>query len=133
LVRAFAAALAAATSALLIALPASGAEPRRTPTLKLASLAPLTVTGRHFGRREAVLLIFRGEKGRSRISTARTTKNGRFRAVFRIRLDRCESFVIRAAGTAGSRAVLQVERECEEKPRGRPEEPTPREKRRGRG
>jgi hypothetical protein len=118
--------------ALLVALPATGAEPRRAASLKLASLAPLGVTGRNFAPREGVLLIFRGEDGRSRVATVRATRTGRFRASFQIRLRRCDSFVIRAAGTAGNRAVLQVERECEER-RGRPE-PTPREKRkRGRG
>jgi hypothetical protein len=133
MVRAFAAALAAATSALLIALPATGAQPRRAPTLKLASLAPLSVTGRSFGPREGVLLILRGEGGLTRVATTRAARNGRFRASFRIRLNRCDSFTIRAAGTAGSRAVLQVERDCGDEQRG-PRERAPREKRKpGRG
>ena len=132
MVRAFAAALAAALSALLVALPASGAQPRRSASLKLVSLSPLTVTGQRFGPREAVLLIFRAEDGRSRIATVVTKKTGRFRSSFRIRLHRCDSFVIRAAGTAGSRAVLRVERDCQT-PRGPPER-APREKpKRGRG
>jgi hypothetical protein len=126
MVRAFAAALAAAMSVLLVALPASGAQPRRAAALKLASIAPLTVTGRNFAPREAVLLIFRAEDGKSRVATTRATKLGRIRVTFRIRLHRCDSFVIRVSGTTGSRAVLQVERDCET-PRGRPE-PTPREK-----
>jgi hypothetical protein len=132
LVRAFAAALAAAMSALLVAMPAPGAQPRRAAALKLAALAPLTVTGRNFAPREGVLLIFRGDKGRSGIATGRATRTGRLRIAFRIRLHRCDSFIIRAAGTTGSRAVLQVERDCE-KERDRPA-PTPREKpKRGRG
>ena len=131
--RAVAAALVAGISALLIALPASGGPPRRSPTLKLASLSPLSVTGRSFAPREGVLLILRGDGGLTRVVTTRATRSGRFRAAFRIRLGRCDSFVVRAAGTSGSRAVLQVERECPDAQRGPPEQ-APREKRkRGRG
>ena len=132
MLRAFAAALAAASSALLIALPASGAQPHRPATLRLAALTPVAVTGRSFEPRESVLLILRAENGQSRIALARATSRGRFRATFRIRLTRCDSFVIRATGSNGTRAVLEVERDCEEKKRGRPE-PTPREKKKPRG
>jgi hypothetical protein len=119
--RAFAAAAAPVLAALLAALPAAGAQaPPRTAGLKLASLAPLAVTGRNFGARETVLLIYHGPNGSSKLVSVRATKLGRFRGAFRLRVARCDSFTVRAVGTAGSRAILQVERSCEEK--GPPEQ-----------
>jgi hypothetical protein len=103
---------AAATLALVADLPAAGAQARR-PALALASLAPLTISGRDFGPREVVLLTYLPSAGSSRVVGARATKQGRFRAVFKLRLGRCDSFTVRASGTRGSRAVLKVERRCE--------------------
>src|SRR3712207_767677 len=106
--RAFAAAAAAALAALVLAFASSAAQAPRPPaTLDLGSLAPLTVTGRHFGSREAVLLPYLSADGTSRLASAQANRGGRFRAVFRLRLPRCASFTVRAAGTAGSRAILQ--------------------------
>ena len=126
--RAFAVMAAPVVAALLVALPASGAPaPSRTASLKLASLAPLAVTGRNFGARESVVVTYLAAGGASRSADARATKLGRFRAVFRIRVGRCDSFTVRATGTAGSRAILQVERTCEENAKGPPKQ-APREK-----
>lgn len=124
-----AAAAAAVTLAMLAATPASGATPPRA-SLALGSIAPLTVFGRSFGPGESVLLTFAGADGAIRGVRVSSTRQGRFRASFRFRLDRCDSFTVRAAGRAGSRAVLQVERRCETDdakapPKRPPREPAP--------
>lgn len=129
--RAFAAAAAPVLAALLVAMPAAGAQaPRRAAaSLMLESPAPLTVTGRDFGARETVLLTYLATNGSSKLIGVRATRLGRFRGTFRLRVDRCDSFTVRAIGTAGSRAILQVERSCAEKgapgrPRGdKPKKP----------
>jgi hypothetical protein len=110
MVRAVAAAVAVA---LVVAVPAVGKQPRR-PALKLDALAPLRVAGRDFAPREAVLLRYVAAGGTSRVTASRATPQGLFRAVFPVRLGRCDSFTVRATGTAGSRAVLQVERRCDD-------------------
>lgn len=119
---------AAVTLALLAALPATGAQPRRAAALKLDSISPLMVSGRFFGARESVLLAYAGADGVTRSVRVGATKQGRFRAFFRLRLGRCDSFTVRAVGTAGSRAVLQVERDCEHAkgpPKRAPRKPAP--------
>jgi hypothetical protein len=119
--RAFAAAAAPVLAALVAAIPATGAQaPKRTASLTLASLAPLTVTGRSFGPRETVLLTYHALDGSSRLISVRATRRGGFRGAFRLRVGRCDSFTVRAVGTAGSRAILQVERSCDDKGKGRP-------------
>jgi hypothetical protein len=122
MVRAVAAALALT---LLTATPATGAKPRRA-SLELDSIAPLMVSGRGFGAGEAVLLAYAGADGSARTVRVSSTKGGRFRAFFRLRLERCDSFTIRATGAKGSRAVLQVDRRCEDAtgpPKRAPREP----------
>ena len=122
--RAFAAAAAPVLAALLAALPAAGARaPRATASLKLASLAPLAVTGRNFGARETVLLTYHAPDGSSRLVSVNASRLGAFRGAFRLRVGRCASFTVRAVGTAGSRAILQVERSCGD--RSGPTEPRP--------
>jgi hypothetical protein len=111
LARAVTAALTPLLALLLAVLPASGAAPR-TAVLKLQALAPLTVAGHSFGPRERVLLLFAGPNDARSVASIRATKLGRFRVEFRRRVARCDSFTVRAVGTAGSRAVLQVERRC---------------------
>lgn len=119
--RAFAAAAAPVLAALVAAMPATGAQaPRRTASLALAALAPLTVTGRSFGPRETVLLTYHAPDGSSRLISVRATRRGSFRGAFRLRVGRCDSFTVRAVGTAGSRAILQVERSCDEEGKGPP-------------
>lgn len=122
------AAAAAVTLALLAATPATGAAPPRRASLTLESLAPLMVSGRSFGAMESVLLTYADADARTRTVRVSSTRQGRFRAFFRLRLDRCDSFTIRATGRDGSRATLQVERRCDEPtspPKRPPREPTP--------
>jgi hypothetical protein len=120
------AAAAALALTLLLATPATGATPRRA-SLELDSTAPLLISGRWFGAYEQVQLTFTGSDGSSRAVQVNATRKGRFRAFFRVRLARCDSFTVRATGTKGSRAVLQVERRCENAkgpPKRAPREPT---------
>jgi hypothetical protein len=122
MVRAVAAALALT---LVIATPATGAKPRRA-SLKLDAISPLMVSGRSFGAGESVELTYTGADGTTRTVRVSSTRQGRFRAFFRLRLDRCDSFTVRAAGAGGSRAVLQVERSCKDAkgpPKRAPREP----------
>lgn len=100
---------AAALLALVLALPAWGAEPR--PTLKLKDLSPLTVEGRGFGPRERVVLSA-SALGAQRARTARATRDGRFVVRFTLRLGRCAELTVRARGSLGHRAILQVEPDC---------------------
>lgn len=105
---------AVAALVLALALPATGAVPRRA-TLQLEATAPLVVSGRHFGAGESVLLTYVASDGTSRVVGVRAARTGGFRAAFPLRLGRCDSFTVRAAGLRGSRAVLQVERGCKTK------------------
>ena len=102
---------AAAVLVLVLALPALGASPRRA-SLKIESIAPLVVTGTHFGAREPVILSFLAANLTRRAIGVRAKRNGSFRASFGLRLDRCAAFTVRAAGIRGSRAVLQVDPAC---------------------
>lgn len=104
--------VAAAVATLVLALPALGAPAPRRAALKLESLAPLTVTGRHFGAREPVLLTYLAADRARRVTGVRAQRNGSFTASFDVRLGRCDIFTVRAAGLRGSRAVLQVEPAC---------------------
>lgn len=110
-------AAAAAVLALVLALPALAAPPRRA-ALKLESLAPLAVSGRNFGAREPVILTYVAADLTRRVVGVRATQKGSFRHEFDLRVDRCAGLIIRAVGLRGSRAVLQVEPRC--KKRGGP-------------
>ena len=103
----------------VLAVPAQGASQRRA-SLKLASLAPLVVRGTQFGFRERVVVTYLGSDQTTRTVGASSNRDGRFEASFDIRLDRCAAFTVRAAGTRGSRAVLQVEPACKQKGKGPP-------------
>jgi hypothetical protein len=110
-------AAAAAVLVLVLALPASAAPPRRA-TLELASLAPLVVRGRGFGRVERVALVASAPSTQRKLSVV-ASRNGAFTAPFGLRLGKCAAFTVRAVGVRGSRAILQVEPGCEtKKPRG---------------
>ena len=104
---------------LVLAVPAQGASHRRA-SLKLESLAPLVVRGTQFGFRERVVVTYLGSDQTTRTVGASSDRNGRFEALFDVRLDRCTSFTVRASGTRGSRAVLQVEPACKQKGKGPP-------------
>jgi hypothetical protein len=105
---------------LVLAVPAQGASQRRA-ALKLESLAPLVVRGTQFGFREPVVVTYLGSNKSTRTVGATSTRKGRFEASFDVRLDRCTAFTVRASGTRGSRAVLQVEPACDKKRKGPPE------------
>ena len=104
---------------LVLAVPAQGASQRRA-SLKLWSLAPLVVRGTQFGFRERVVVTYLGSDQTTRTVGASSDRNGRFEALLDVRLDRCTSFTVRASGTRGSRAVLQVEPACRQKGKGPP-------------
>lgn len=103
---------AAAVLTLVLALPALGAPSPRRASLTLESLAPLVVSGKHFGAREPVIMTYLAADLTRRVVGVRSNRNGSFRASFALRLDRCAVFTVRAAGLRGSRAVLQVEPAC---------------------
>lgn len=104
--------VAAAVATLVLALPALGAPVPRRAALKLESLVPLTVSGRHFGAREPVLLTYLAAERPRRVVGVRARRNGSFTASFDVLPGRCDVFTVRAAGLRGSRAVLQVEPAC---------------------
>jgi hypothetical protein len=112
--------VAVAVLMLVLAVPAQGASQRRA-SLKLESLAPLVVRGTQFGFRERVVVTYVGSDQSTRTVGASSSRNGRFEASFDLRVDRCTAFTVRASGTRGSRAVLQVEPACDKKRKGPPE------------
>jgi len=103
-------AAAAAVLMLLLALPAAAAQPRRA-TLKLATLAPLVVHGRDFGKAERVALTASAPSAQRMLSVV-ARRNGSFTARFNLRLGRCTPLTVRAVGVRGNRAILQVEPGC---------------------
>jgi hypothetical protein len=108
-------AAAAVGIALVLALPAWGAQPRRA-SLELRSTDPVVVHGRGFAPREPILVTARAGNAR-RVVPLVARRNGTFRARFNLRLGPCAPLTIRAIGTRGSRAILQVEPGCDS-PRG---------------
>lgn len=103
-------AAAAAVVVLLLALPAAAAPPRRA-TLKLATLAPLVVQGRGFGKAERVVLTAAAPSAQRMLAVV-ARRNGSFTARFDLRVGRCTPLTVRAVGVRGSRAILQVEPAC---------------------
>ncbi len=101
---------AAVVLALVLAVPAWGGKPRRA-SLELRSIDPVVVTGRGFASGEPVLLTARaGSTGR--VVPLIAKRDGTFTARFRLHLERCTPFTVRAVGTRGSRAILQVDPDC---------------------
>jgi hypothetical protein len=98
---------------LLLALPASAAQSQRA-TLELATLKPLVVEGHGFGKREQVVLTASASNAR-RLLIVVARRNGSFTARFNLRLGRCAQLTVRAVGTRGSRAILQIQPGCAEK------------------
>jgi hypothetical protein len=103
-------AAAAVGIALVLALPAWGAKPRRA-SLELRSTNPVVVLGRGFASREPVLVTASAGNAR-RVIPLVTRRNGTFTARFKLRLGRCTPLTVRAVGTRGSRAILQLEPGC---------------------
>ena len=102
--------------ALVLALPAQGAKPR--PTLAVAAAAPLTITGKGFVPREAVLLTATFSSHR-RFAGPVARRDGTFTARFNVRITKCTTLVVRAIGGRGSRAILRTKVACTKK-RGPP-------------
>lgn len=82
--------------------PAAG----KKPDLTVGTLFPLTVRGSQFRPRERVTVTLSGE----RVLTKRIQANraGRFTVSFRTRIPRCETVLVRARGSQGSRASYEL-------------------------
>ena len=111
-------AAAAAILMLVLALPATAAQPKRA-TLKLAGVAPLVVQGRGFGKGERVVLTAAAPNLQRTLGVV-ARRNGAFTARFRVRLGRCTPLTVRAVGTLGTRAILQLEPGCKDRGRRKP-------------
>ena len=105
---------------LVLAIPAQGASSPRRASLKLGTVAPLTIVGMQFGAREPVVVTYLAADETTRRVGVRAKRDGSFQASFDVRLDRCTAFTVRAAGARGSRAVLQVDPACKQKGKGPP-------------
>ena len=105
---------------LVLAVPGPGASSPRRASLKLGSVAPLTIGGTQFGARELVVVTYVAAAEPTRRVGVRATRNSSFEASFDLRLDGCAAFTVRAAGARGSRAVLQVAPACKQKGKGPP-------------
>jgi hypothetical protein len=81
-----------------------------TPTLRVRTYDPFVVRGLHFRPLERVKLTLDGTWTRR----ARADGFGRFLAAFRgVAVDVCDGFVVKALGSAGSRASMRTPaREC---------------------
>jgi hypothetical protein len=98
--------IAGALAAAALAAPVSGGSAR--PTLRLADVQPLAVTGTAFHSRELVRLQAVGTFG-TRAKSVRATTLGRFVARFvSLTGDPCRLRFVKATGAAGSRAVLRL-------------------------
>jgi hypothetical protein len=109
---------AAVVLVLVLALPAAAAPPKRA-TLQLAGLAPLAVNGRGFGKGERVVLTASAPSAQRALGV-HAKRNGTFKARFDLRLGRCAPLTVRAVGSLGSRAILQVEPGCKNERRRGP-------------
>jgi hypothetical protein len=80
------------------------------PSLRLASVHPLRVSGQHFRRHEHVkVLVVSGERRYTR--TLAATAAGAFTTSFgEIPRSRCEAFTVTAVGSLGSRVLLKLPR-----------------------
>ena len=113
-------AAAAVMMMLVLAIPAQGASTPRRASLKLSSVAPLTIGGKQFGAREPVIVTYVAADQTTRRVGVRAKRDGSFEASFDLRPDRCAAFTVRASGARGSRAVLQVAPACKQKGKGPP-------------
>jgi len=87
------------------------------PHLTAGGTAPFTVRGSHFKPGERVRIVVQAEDGGTKTVTAGAL--GGFVARFPgVSIGSCAAYVVRAFGSAGSRATLRVMPEC-------PQPPTP--------
>ncbi len=97
--------VAAAVAALMLSGSASFAAAPAHPALRALALQPLVVRGTGFRPFERVKLFLSAGGPASR--TARATRGGTFVTRFPgVEIGRCESFVLQAIGSRGSRAEL---------------------------
>jgi hypothetical protein len=90
---------------LVVAAPAGGAQSK--PTLRLASVQPLRVTGTHFVARERVRITV--QAGLVWHRKVRATRTGRVQATFpATHVDRCNGLIVVARGGHGDQAVLKL-------------------------
>jgi hypothetical protein len=90
----------------------AAAPPDRTsaqPALRLVDRAPVTVQGRHFRALERVKVTLYKETAAVRTRRAKASRAGVFTAALpEVRIDRCDTIMIRAVGSGGSLAQLKL-------------------------
>jgi hypothetical protein len=97
--------------ALALLLPVANAAPSRAPRLAITDLSPFTVYGSGFASNERVKLTVdvKARVVRSVVANAQGAFTARFATV---RIEKCSSYVVRAAGAAGSAVTKKVLAEC---------------------
>jgi hypothetical protein len=101
--------LLACLAALAVALPTATAPARARASLTLESLAPLTVRGHHFHRRERVRVVMHPLGGDSVVRRVRASRAGKLSATFASApAGPCPHFTVVATGRKGSRATLHM-------------------------
>ena len=73
----------AAVLMLVLAIPAQGASSPRRASLKLGSVAPLTISGKQFGAREPVVVTYVAADETTRRVGVRAKRNGSFAGLLR--------------------------------------------------
>jgi hypothetical protein len=100
----------AVLSSVMLAGAAAAGAGKPSPALRITTLDPVHVTGRHFRPSERVRLVATSN-GESIRRTLRATRSGAFRATFvQIKIvDRCSAdLLLQAVGGRGSRAVAKL-------------------------
>jgi hypothetical protein len=78
------------------------------PTLRAEGLYPIVIRGTNFRATEKVTVTF--SSGTTAKRLGRADRRGRFAVTFALRLPRCGTALVRATGSMGSRAQLQLPR-----------------------
>jgi hypothetical protein len=76
------------------------------PRLSIDGTAPVRISGTGFKPRERVKLLITA--GRPLVQTAVATPAGRFQLRLSVTLNRCDSIVVQALGSRGSRAMTDL-------------------------
>jgi hypothetical protein len=93
----------------------AAAEATKRPTLRIVSMAPLTVRGLSFKPGEPVKLLVVAGKPLSR--AVKAGPRGGFVARLGVEVKGCQAVVVQAIGARGSRAMVDVTTPgCDEKP-----------------
>jgi hypothetical protein len=102
--------LVAAWAASIAGSSLAAAVPTTRPSIRIVSMAPLTVRGTHFAARERVRVTFRTSVD-APVVTVRATAAGTFTTATPVGLtyDRCSTpLFVSAAGASGDHVVLKV-------------------------